>query len=169
MGRSSGDWDFSPALLDVPALFEAHAALLAANGWMSPFLLVGIDPTAASQHVFLDRGAPSGDGDAMVVRMRPGHEAHRTPLYVGLVEMLHVEAFRGVRLPQLAHVQQRPVLDFDATCAHAGALGLERLPGTTRCALFDRGDAALLVERSPRSEKASLTVGAVDAALLAAI
>ena len=160
MGRSSGALDLrldgEDVRFDLPAVMDERAQL----GWMNPFLLVGV-VGAGAPHVYLDR-----EHDGMVVRLVPGQEAHRIRLHTGMDELVVHQAFRALRLPQLAcvrHLQARG-RDTRLVDAVAAELGLARLsPPSSHSPVYDRGDAALLVHRRPAASVVDCVLAADDA------
>lgn len=177
MGASTGAFELGDANFGVDDVMAVHAGLAGPDsGWASPFLLVGFD--AGGRHFFLDRGAPHGEGDCMVVRMGLGRAAreHRTRLHAGFVEMLYVAAYEGLRMPRLTHHRRfaRPRdgaggCQAVVVCARLEALGFQRVPPATRSAIYERGDAAVLLHHSPASPAFSLVVAADDADALARV
>lgn len=176
MGASTGGFQVGDALFDLGTVMEANAKLdVIDNGWASPFALVAVDPLG--DHFFIDRDSKYGEDDCMVVRMPPGRHLreHRTRLHAGFEEMLYHEAYRTERMPRLAH-QRRFVRPGDKelarhcsavdVCAQAETLGFLRVPPAARNALYERGDAALLLHQSPASRAFSLVLGAESAAEL---
>lgn len=126
------------------------------------FVYLGQDSGPNGSDYFLDRESPHGLDDCMVIGMPiegPFDARYVCQIHAGLEEMLYYEAFLQFRLPLFAHhcglVQPRvgedPALwpQPDAFYALAEKLGFKRIPPATRSALFERGDAALLVYQTP--------------------
>ncbi|WIG99377.1 hypothetical protein KGD87_23740 [Myxococcus sp. SDU36] len=94
-----------------------------------------------------------------------------SPQYVGLEEFLYVEAFKELRLPQLRFRRKYSSPDdaaaaaayrSDVVTALAEEKGFKRIPPTEHCALYERGDAALLLYRHPTQPTFSFILGCED-------
>lgn len=171
MGRSIGDFNAHDVDFNVRNLVITYQVA----PWIQrdQFLLIGSDQGPTGVRYFLDRGAIDGKGDCMVVMSLRHPSLPLDPLdqlHVGLEEFLYVEAYRTVRLPLFAHrAELAPtplVMDPRATAENAFAvaerLGFERVSPAQRSALYERGDAALVLARRPTSDAFSLRIGATD-------
>jgi len=145
--------------------------------WMknSPFLYIGQDNSPNALDYFMDRTQPSGLDDCMVVNMVLADGSMPEALYVGLEEMLFYNVFQSLRLPQFRHhlafspsriselsSRSKP----EKVCAAAEALGFVRIPPATRCALYDREDAALLMYQTPKVDAFRFVLATNDPAEL---
>lgn len=171
MGRSIGDFNVHDVDFDVGNLVITYQVA----PWIQrdQFLLIGSDRGPTGTRYFLDRGAIYGKDDCMVVTSLRHPTLPVDPLdqlHAGLEEFLYVEAYRTIRLPlfaQQAELAPTPlVTDPRATaanvCAVAERLGFERVPPAQRCALYERGDAALVLYRRPTSDAFSFRIGAKE-------
>lgn len=172
MGESTAD--FKP----LTATFDAEDRLLnyqlndSLRG--STHLMVASGgPLEPGGSLFMDRDERHGKDDALLVVVSQTHPldlAGREPLHVGLEEFLYVEAYRSFRIPlfatqrRLAKPNAIPSEAADVTklLAAADRLGFQRIPPATRCALLERGDAAIVLYRHPHVEEFSFDIGADD-------
>ncbi len=168
MGRSVGALRVHDAHFNVAEVLMAYQ--LAPWVIRDQYLFIAGDRSPANAPYFLDRSAPSGDDDCLVVMML-GHQRERCDvLHVGLEEFLYVEAYRSMRLPRLGpSVGLAPVpLTNDplATAERAGALaeglGFKRIGPARRSALYERGDAAMVLYRHPHQEAFSFRLAAAE-------
>lgn len=176
MGASTGDLeiDRGNAALSSTNIWYVHESKTWLRG--SRYLYIGQDNDLSAYDYFLDRKAPHADDDCGVVRMPlqydvEEHDVRR--VHAGLEEMLYYEAFYQLRLSQFAHQRgfdqlhrgpeparwQSPALIFSL----AEDLGFRRIPPATRSALYERGDAALLLYQTPDVPAFSFIVAADDA------
>ncbi|QDE71750.1 hypothetical protein BHS09_34835 [Myxococcus xanthus] len=98
-----------------------------------------------------------------------------SPQFVGLEEFLYYEAFKELRLPQLPFRRtfSTPKVASAATRYHLDVVtalaeekGFKRIPPAEHCALYERGDAALLLYRHPTQPTFSFILGCEDSAEL---
>ena len=89
-------------------------------------------------------------------------------MYVGFEEFLYYEAFKELRLPQLPFRRKFSSPDdavahrSDVVTALAEEKGFKRIPPAEHCALYERGDAALLLYRHPTQPTFSFILGCED-------
>jgi hypothetical protein len=161
MGASTGDFQIDLGNAD----FGTNEMSLTweAFPWLHKgrFVYLGQDNGQSAGDWFLDRRAPYGDDDCLVVNMTLEQEvdpAAAEPRSVGLEEFLYEEAFVGLRLPRFEHHRELRQLregpeskwpKAEGVFAVAEQLGFARIPRVTHSGLFDRGDAAILVHRHP--------------------
>ena len=119
------------------------------------------DSLTSDWDYFLDRTVPHARDDARVVRIRqdPDFDPDKHMLcFAGLEEMLYYNAYATIRLPLLAYKigLTRPSNEdrarncrVEVACALAEELKFKRIPPATRCALYERGDAAILLYQHP--------------------
>ncbi|MBZ4415994.1 hypothetical protein K8638_05815 [Myxococcus sp. RHST-1-4] len=97
-------------------------------------------------------------------------EASR-PKHVGLEEFLYYSAFKELRLPLLPHRWEfsspedpKAAAQYraDLVPALAEEQGFQRLPPAEHCALYERGDAGLLLYRHPTEPTFSFSLGCED-------
>ena len=159
MGGSMGDFEPCEASFEIDGNIGTYNHF----AWLRRrrFILVGGDTPLSDWYTFMDRAHPHGDDDCMIVRM-PLVEAFPTEdneaVFVGLEELLYYAAFESLRMSQFKRRLYFGVTRFDPTppaasakavCALAEQLGFRRVAPTPRCALYDRGDAALLLHQHP--------------------
>jgi hypothetical protein len=174
MGASMGDLQLAEADFSVLGNIATYQTM----GWLrhGRYIYVAGDDGLAGWDYFLDRSRPHGADDCMLVRMPldekfPPEASH--PKYVGLEEFLYYEAFKELRLPLLAHrwdfsspeapgaaARYRP----DLVSAMAEEKGFQRIPPAEYCALYERGNAALLLYRHPTAPTFSFSLGCDDPA-----
>jgi len=156
MGSSMGEFQVDEASFDVDGVLSTYRALR----WLKRdrYLLVANDDSLTSDwDYFLDRTVPHARDDARVVRIRqdPDFDPDKHMLcFAGLEEMLYYNAYATIRLPLLAYKigLTRPSNEdrarncrVEVACALAEELKFKRIPPATRCALYERGDAAILL------------------------
>jgi len=179
MGSSTGDLELrhgDTKLTSVMKVWSTYNVLRwLARPPFTSYLFVAQDRSPSGYHFFLDRNAPHGADDCMLVQMPtdPAFKpAQRSPVHAGLEEFLFHEAYAAVRLPLFPlHEYQVSVPGVEddviaAIAAVAARLGFERLPSTTRSPIFERGDEAVLLHRPPESESFWMTVSAYDRAAI---
>ncbi|WP_223753421.1 hypothetical protein [Myxococcus sp. RHSTA-1-4] len=138
------------------------------------YIYVAGDDGLAGWDYFLDRTRPHGADDCMLVRMPLDEnfppEASR-PKHVGLEEFLYYSAFKELRLPLLPHRWEfsspedpKAAAQYraDLVPALAEEQGFQRLPPAEHCALYERGDAGLLLYRHPTEPTFSFSLGCED-------
>jgi hypothetical protein len=159
MGASMGDFeiDHGNADLGSDGNWDAPEEIR----WLkdSPCVYIGQDNSPDGLDYFLDRSKPHGEDDCMVVQLPLQGGAPRCEVYSGLEEMLYYNVYESVRLPLLPyhakfldHQMPEDVSRWprpDDVCALAARLGFERIRPATRCALYERGDASLLLYQNP--------------------
>jgi hypothetical protein len=159
MGGSMGDLKIDEATFKPMSLWNAYDQF----EWLrrERFVLFAMDLGLGAWDYYLDREAPRAQDDALVVRMRLDEDfdpTQRMLVSAGLEEFLFYKSFAAVRLSMFEHtVRLRQPEDSartghctpEAACALAEAQGFRRLPPATRCALYERGDAALLLYQHP--------------------
>ena len=169
MGTSTGEFAFAEASLSIDGTIMTYQAKL----WLrhGRFINIAGDNGLADWNYFLDRSRPYGADDCMLVRMplEEGFppEASR-PEHAGLEEFLYYEAFKALRLPMLPHRRKFSSLEdpgaaaryrADLVFALAEEKGFERIGPTRRCALYERGDAGLLLYQHPTASTFSFSLG----------
>ncbi len=172
MGSSMGDFQVDEASFTADGVLSTYRAMK----WLKRdrYLLVAIDDSLTSDwDYFLDRNFPHARDDARVVRIRqdPSFDPDQHMLcYAGLEEFLYYKAYATVRLPLLAYKVRLTQDDdraqscrADVTCALAEELKFKRIPPATRCALYERGDAALLLYQHPVGPGFSFELAGDDA------
>ncbi|WP_253817123.1 SMI1/KNR4 family protein [Myxococcus xanthus] len=174
MGASMGDLELAEASLSIEGALDVYNA----KTWLQHgrFIPVAGDKGPSSFDWFLDRSTPHGADDCQVVR-RPLSKNYppeaSSPQYVGLEEFLYYEAFKELRLPQLPFRRKFSSPDdaaaatryrADVVTALAEEKGFKRLPPVEHCALYERGDAALLLYRHPTQPTFSFILGCEDSA-----
>jgi hypothetical protein len=172
MGASMGDLELAEANFSINGGIGTYQTMR----WLrhGRFIYVAGDDGLAAWDYFLDRSRPHGVDDCMLVRMPlnknfPPEASH--PKHVGLEEFLYFAAFQQLRLPLLSHRWEfsspedsiaaalyRP----DLVSSLAEQHGFQRLPPATHCALYERGDAALLLYRHPTLPTFSFTLAGED-------
>lgn len=175
MGTSTGDFQIGHGAADLRSrdIWEMPDQL----PWLAgtPYLYIGQDNGPDGLDYFLDRSKPHGRDDCMVVQMPLEGGEMKCLVHAGLEEMLYYEAYAGVRLPLLPHrlgfrssaadgASRGPTPE--SICAMAERLGFQRVPPATRCALYERGDAALLLYQNPELPAFRFTLAASDQAEL---
>jgi len=174
MGADMGEL----ALADADFRIEEQVGAYCASPWMRHprFLQIAQDYSPASWDYYLDRDAPSGADDCRVVQMPLGKKFLATdqqwPLYAGLEEMLYVQAFRTLRLPLLAHAAEfmrtsTASGESEAVRAIAESFGFVRVAPEFRSALYERGDAAIVLYQHPVEANFSFRLACEDAGELA--
>jgi len=174
MGSSMGDFHIDEGSFSADAILSTYGAM----EWLvrNRYLLVGVDGSLTSDwDYFLDRNFLHARDDARVVRIRqdPACDPDGHMLcHAGLEEMLYYEAYATIRLPLLAYKVglRRPRNEARAqncraevACALAEELKFKRVPPATRCALYERGDAAILLYQHPVEPAFSLEIAGDDA------
>ncbi|OJH39733.1 hypothetical protein BON30_16410 [Cystobacter ferrugineus] len=93
------------------------------------------------------------------------------PKHAGLEEFLYYEAFKELRLPLLPYRRdfsspEDPGVAVryrsDLVSALAEEKGFKRIPPAERCALYERGDAGLLLYQHPTAPTFSFSLGCED-------
>lgn len=147
----------------------------------SYYLLVGAGgPLEPGGDLYMDRSRPYGDDDCELALAPFGptlDESTCVPFQAGLEEFLYIDAFRRFRLPLLgASSRLAPALEaegdetvIDRLLTAAELVGFKRVGPVQRSALFERGDAAMVMNRNPRSSQFQLEVRAADRSLLGVI
>ena len=175
MGASTGDFkiDMGNADWKTDEMWLVYEAF----PWLQEggrFVYIGQDNSPSAGDWFLDRRAPSGEDDCLVVSMTLEQDLDATQAeerHIGLEELLYYEAFYGLRLPQFEHHRQlRQVREGaaatwprpEAVCALAEKLGFQRIPRVAHSALYERGDAALLLYRHPTKPTFSFILSGDD-------
>jgi hypothetical protein len=174
MGTSMGEFAFAEASFSIDGTIMAYQA----KPWLRQdrFIYIAGDNGLSDWDYFLDRSRPHGADDCMLVRMPLAKgfptEASR-PEHAGLEEFLYYEAFKALRLPMLPHRRDfsspedpgaaaRYRADLVSTLAEEK--GFERIGPPQRCALYERGDAGLLLYQYPTALTFSFTLGCEDPA-----
>ena len=173
MGKSMGDLELAEASFSIEGALGAYSWSWLRSG---RYIYFAGDKGPSGWDWFLDRLSPHGTDDCMVVN-RPLEENYppegSSPKYAGFEEFLYYAAFKELRLPQLtfrqkysspkaANVAARHRSDVVPALAEEN--GFKRIPPAKHCALFERGDAALLLYRHPTQPTFSFVVGCEDAA-----
>jgi hypothetical protein len=172
MGASMGDLELAEA--DFSIRGNIHTYLVMDWPRRERYIYVAGDDGLAGWDYFLDRSRPHGADDCMLVRMPldedfPPEASH--PKHAGLEEFLFYEAFKELRLPLLPY--RRDFLspeDPSAAVRYRSAIvsalaeekGFRRIPPAERCALYERGDAALLLYQHPTEPAFSFSLGCED-------
>ena len=174
MGESLGELELAEASFSIDGALGIYIAM----PWMQRgrYIFLAGDNGLNSWHWFLDRLSPRGTDDCLVVR-RALEENYppefSSPQYVGLEEFLYYETFKELRLPQLPFRRRFSSPEDASTAAHyrsdevsalAEEKGFKRIPPAERCALYERGDAALLLYRHPTQSTFSFILGCEDSA-----
>lgn len=174
MGESMGGLELAEASFTISGALSVYRAM----PWLlrGRYIAVAGDNGPSSFDWFLDRSNPHGADDCLVVR-RALEENYppeaSSPEYVGLEEFLYYEAFKELRLPQLPFRRKFSSPDdaaaaaryrADVVTALAEEKGFKRLPPVEHCALYERGDAALLLYRHPTQPTFSFILGCEDSA-----
>ncbi len=169
MGSGTGDLELDDGQADLGSM-ENSWSVYDILDWLkdakhSRYLYIGQDNSPNNMDYFLDRAAPQGKDDCMVVRMPlidSFDPEHRDRAHASLEEFLFHEAFRTIRLPLLAHHRRfrqpyhtrRPQhCQASAVSALAEEQGFRRIPPATRCALYERDNAALLLSQRLEDEE----------------
>jgi hypothetical protein len=174
MGGSTGDLEVEEASFELGPLRRTYRM----KQWLrrDRYLRIAFDRGLDALDYYLDLAAPHGDDDRMVVRMpllEDFDPQSAIPHHAGLEEFLYYQAFRNLRLPQLDHRlcfvlppdrKDESKGAVEAVFAHAERLGFQRIPPSTRNALFERGDAAILLYRHPTQDDFFFELGCSDAA-----
>lgn len=172
MGESMGDLELADANFSISGKISAYIAM----DWMrgGRYVRVAQDEGPDGWDYFLDRLFPHGTDDCMLVRRLlsenyPPEGSH--PEHVGLEEFLYYEVFKVLRLPLLPHRRnvsspEEPGAAVryrsDIVSALAEEKGFKRIPPAEHCALYERGDAALLLYRHPTKPTFSFSLGCED-------
>ncbi len=173
MGASMGNLELAEASLSIDGALGAYSL-----SWLNNnrYIFFAGDNGLSSRHWFLDSLSPNGSDDCMVVRRvlaENNPPEASSPQYVGLEEFLYYEAFKELRLPQLPFRRRFSTPDdaadaaryrSDVVTALAEEKGFKRLPPAEHCALYERGDAALLLYRHPTQPTFSFILGCEDSA-----
>ncbi|WAM25994.1 SMI1/KNR4 family protein [Myxococcus sp. NMCA1] len=176
MGASMGGLELAEASLSIEGTLDVYNA----KTWLQHgrYIPVAGDNGPSGFDWFLDRSTPYGSDDCLVVRMplSKNYPADASsPQYVGLEEFLYCEAFKELRLPQLPFRRKFSSPDdaavtaryrSDVVTALAEEKGFKRIPPAEHCALYERGDAALLLYRHPTQPTFSFILGCEDSAEL---
>lgn len=165
MGRSIGDFQVHEADFNVEEIVLAYSV----TPWLikDEYLLIAADLGLSGLGYYMDRKTPYGEDDCMIVTIPSGPgipRDQREPIHAGLEEFLYVEAYQSIRLPlfnfkeSLVHVPSPDNANstFDEVCQAAENLNFTRVPPASRCVLYERGDAALVVYRHPLKELLSI-------------
>jgi hypothetical protein len=174
MGESMGDLDLAEANFSLRGI----TAVYIAKSWLrlGRYIRVAEDEGLDGWDWFLDRSRPHGVDDCMLVRRLlsenyPPEGSH--PKHVSLEEFLYYAAFKELRLPLLPYQRkfsspEDPAAAVryraDLVSALAEEKGFQRIPPAERCALYERGDAALLLYQHPIEPFFSFTLGCEDPA-----
>lgn len=172
MGESMGDLELAEANFSISGKIGAYITM----EWLQHgrYIRVAQDLGPDGWDYFLDRSSPHGVDDCMLVRRLlsknyPPEGSH--PKHVGLEEFLYYEAFKALRLPLLPYRRsfsspEGPGADAryraDLVSALAEEKGFKRIPPAEHCALYERGDAGLLLYRHPTKPSFSFTLGCED-------
>lgn len=173
MGAAMGDFSAMGADFDM----EACRSIVLVKPWICDerYLYIAYDGALSGWDFYMDRDAPSGADDCMVVRMPLSWRedpTRRRPVFSGLEELLYVEAYWNIRLPLFAHRSElmRPITgeamhgcEAAAVCAEIEALGFVRVPPASPSALYERRDAALALYQVPDAPGFSLVLGCDEA------
>ncbi|WP_254623848.1 hypothetical protein [Myxococcus sp. CA033] len=176
MGASMGDLELAEASFSIEGVLGAYSLPWLKNG---RYVYFARDKGFNSWDWFFDRSSPHGLDDCLVVNRLleenyPQGGSH--PMYWGLEEFLYCEAFKELRLPQLPFRRKfSSPDDADAAAAFRSGVvsalavekGFERIPPVEHCALYERGDAALLLYRHPIQPTFSFVLGCDDSAEMA--
>ncbi|WP_342376227.1 hypothetical protein NVS55_33850 [Myxococcus stipitatus] len=169
MGASLGAFSFDEASLSVDGTLMTYQV----KPWLRDgrFISIAGDNGLSDWDYFLDLSRPYGADDCMLVRM-PLEEGFPPdacrPVHVGLEEFLFYEAFKALRLPLLPQLWEFTSLEnpngvagtqADLVSTLAEEEGFERISPTRHCALYERGDAGLLLYRHPTAQSLSFTLG----------
>lgn len=172
MGTSTGEFVFAEASFSIDGTIMTYQA----KPWLRQgrFINVAGDNGISDWDYFLDRSKPHGADDCMLVRMPLVEsfppEAGR-PEHAGLEEFLYYEAFKALRMPLLPHRREFSSSEgpgasaqyrADLVTALAEEKGFERIAPTQRCALYERGDAGLLLYQHPTAPTFSFRLGGED-------
>lgn len=168
MGASMGDLELAEASLSIEGALGAYSLSWLSNG---RYIYFGGDKGLDGWDWFLDRLSPHGTNDCLVVNRLleenyPPEGSHL--MYVGFEEFLYYEAFKELRLPQLPFRRKFSSPDdavahrSDVVTALAEEKGFKRIPPAEHCALYERGDAALLLYRHPTQPTFSFILGCED-------
>jgi len=174
MGESMGDFELAEASFSIDGVLGVYIAMT----WLQRgrYIPVAGDNGLSSFDWFLDRSSPHGTDDCLVVRRTLESNSppeFSSPQYVGLEEFLYYEAFKELRMPQLPFRRRFSSPENTNTVARyrsevvsalAEEKGFKRIPPAERCALYERGDAALLLYRHPTQPTFSFILGCEDSA-----
>ncbi|WP_228565561.1 hypothetical protein [Myxococcus sp. AB036A] len=176
MGATMGDLELADASFSIDGVRSVYNAMPGLRH--GRYIPMAGDNGPSSFDWFLDRSNPHGADDCLVVR-RALEENYppeaSSPQYVGLEEFLYYEAFKELRLPQLPFRRKFSSPDdadaavryrSDMVTALAEEKGFKRIPPAEHCALYERGDAALLLYRHPTQPTFSFILGCEDSAEL---
>jgi len=159
MGESMGDFEPCEAFFEIGGTIGTynHAPWLKHR----QYVLVAGDLGLTDWYYFMDRTRPHGADDCMIVRM-PIDEGFPTeksePTFASLEEFLYYGAFESLRMSELKKRLHFELDTFnpkpltapaEGVCALAEEHGFRRVAPTPRCALYDRGEAALLLHQHP--------------------
>ncbi|WNZ61750.1 hypothetical protein QEG98_38825 [Myxococcus sp. MxC21-1] len=176
MGENMGGLELAEASFSIAGTLSVYIA----KAWLQRgrYIPVAGDNGPSSFDWFLDRSHPHGADDCLVVRraLEKNYPPEASSLqYVGLEEFLYCEAFKELRLPQLPFRRKFSSPDdadaavryrSDVVTALAEEKGFKRIPPAEHCALYERGDAALLLYRHPIQPTFSFILGCEDSAEL---
>lgn len=172
MGAGMGELELEEAHFSIEGALMTYQI----NPWLyqGRCIYVASDSGLAGWDYFLDRTRPHGEDDCMLVRMPlresfSPDEAHHES--VSLEEFLYCESFRALRLGQrpqrhtitspedpTAAARYRPA----SIAARAEAEGFRRISPVEHNAIYERGDASLLLRRHPTNSLFSLSIGCED-------
>ncbi|WP_239014588.1 SMI1/KNR4 family protein [Archangium violaceum] len=174
MGASMGELELAEASFSIDGALDVYSS----KTWLQHgrYIPVAGDNGPSSFDWFLDRSNPHGPDDCLVVRraLEKNYPPEASsPKYVGLEEFLYYEAFKELRLPQLPFrrkfsspedVKAAAEYRSDAITKLAEERGFMRISPVEHCALYERGDAALLLYRHPTRPTFSFILGCEDSA-----
>ncbi len=174
MGANMGDLRLSEDNFSISGII----AIYIAKPWLrlGRYIRVAEDEGLEGWDCFLDRENPHGVDDCMLVRRLLSENyppAGSHPKHVGLEEFLYYEAFKALRLPLLPHRRNFASPEAPAAAARyrsdlvsalAEEKGFKRIPPAEHCALYERGDAGLLLYRHPTKPTFSFSLGCEDPA-----
>jgi hypothetical protein len=175
MGESMGDLELAEASFSIEGVLGAYSLSWLQGG---RYIYFAGDNGLSSRHWFLDRLSPRGTDDCLVVRRvlaENNPPEASSPQHVGLEEFLYYEAFKELRMPQLPFRRRFSSPENTNTVARyrsevvstlAEDKGFKRIPPAEHCALYERGDAALLLYRHPTQPTFSFILGCEDSAEL---
>ncbi len=159
MGGGMGELEPREAFLEIGGTIATydHAPWLKRRR----YVLIASDLGLSDWYYFMDRSRPHGEDDYLVVRMPIDEDFPpdaSEPTFVGLEEFLYYGTFETLRMSQFKQRLHFEVSEFnpqpltsppEGVCALAEQHRFRRVAPTQRCALYDRGDAALLLYQHP--------------------
>lgn len=172
MGESMGALELAGATFSISGAINTYIAMRWLRG--GRYIHVAQDEGLVGWDCFLDRLSPHGADDCMLVRRLlsenyPPEGSH--PEHVGLEEFLYYEAFKALRLSVLPYRRNFSSPEdpgaaaryrSDIVSALAEETGFKRIPPAEHCALYERGDSALLLYRHPTAPAFSFSLGCED-------